>query len=211
MIYNIAEKVYPGDISIKFKIRTGPNKQDTPDNSGADGFAMSVVNLENVEQLEAYINTVQHGGGTGYAVQAPFGTNSTGNADDAFGGENIFLGEKRSAFHIEFDTWQNHEGGSATGDPAENHIAIMIDGQATDHKLISKTHLEDNLWHDIQIKTNGENIKVYFDGVVKIDGNIPNFGFRGGYIVFSGSTGLYTNYHSFDDLVVVDKCIVPQI
>ena len=57
---------------------------------------------------------------------------------------------------------------------------------------------------------NGANILVLLDEVEVMNDFISDFSFRGGYIGFTGSTGYYTNYHRFDNLQILDDCIVPE-
>lgn len=50
---------------------------------------------------------------------------------------------------------------------------------------------------------------VTLDGLPAIDGLVPGLDLRGGFIGFSGSTGYYSNYHRFDDLQILQECLVP--
>lgn len=193
LIYNSMLKVYPGDITMRIKIRTG--QPGIPTDTGADGFAMTVIDAEDQAELESYASAVRSGGCLGYGVAGVY-CGSGGEMDV-------------SAFHIEFDTWYNSETG--IDDPTtENHVAINTDGNPGEHLLWKNTLLEDNSWHDIEIKTDANRVTVKMDSAVIIDDTIADFSFRGGYIFFSGSTGAAKNFHSVDDLEVVQECRVPD-
>ena len=184
-IYNVGEKVNPGDVELSFKIWTGDGL-----NSGADGFAMSVINVPTVFDLEEVIDMGASGGCLGYGVSGNCGPLTV------------------DAFHIEFDTWKND--GNPNFDPsAGNHIAITLDGDPSNHVFWETVMLEDAQWHEVVVKIVGQNITVHFDGELIIQGDLPTFQFHGGFIGFSGTTGWATNYHRFDDLHVKQACEVP--
>jgi hypothetical protein len=185
-IFNTVEGVNPGDVEIHFSIWTGGNVGTT----GADGFTMSVVNAASVADLENFIATAANGGCLGYGVSGECG--------------NMTL----DAFHVEFDTYQNN--GDVNYDPtSQNHIAVMLDGDASNHVLWVAQTLEDSQWHDVMIKTIGQQIIVTFDGNELINDNVNDFQFHGGFIGFTGVTGWGTNFHRFDNLQIVQNCMVP--
>lgn len=185
-IFNIAEPINPGNVEIQFSIWTGEGM-----NSGADGFAMSVINTDDIPTLETIINTAGNGGCLGYGVSGPCGPMTI------------------TAFHIEFDTW--HNANDPITDPIpENHVAITLDGDPGNHYLVAAVpSLEDSQWHDITVITQGTYITVELDGAVVIADDIPAFKFHGGYVGFSGTTGWASNYHRFDNLAVLQECLVP--
>ncbi len=189
-IFNVAQKVNPGDVTISFKIQTGPNV-----GNGADGFAMTVYDAESVTELEALIAAAHGGGGLAYAVSGPYGPAVI------------------DALHVEIDTWYNQYNGTSelhTDPTSENHIAVCLNGDAGNCPLWAAVpNIEDMAWHDVAIQVEGYHIIVTLDGTTVLDDDIPGFEFRGGYIGFTGSTGYYSNYHRFDDLLVVQACIVP--
>ncbi len=205
-IYNTAQKVYPGDISLSFTIRTG---SDVPDsgNKGADGFAINILNVETADQVKNYVNSALNGGCLGYGV--------TGVCVEE--GQNPMIIE---SFHIEFDTHNNSAGTykEPTDPTPDNHIAVTLNGDPGDHKLFKAlpdseqglSDLEDMLWHEITLKTKGPLVTITMDGKTVINQEIEGFNFRGGYIGFSGTTGGKTNYHSFDNLQIMDRCLVPN-
>ena len=191
-IYNSELKLSPGDITMKIDIRTG---KPVPSGDGADGFAMTVYDADNTVPLTDYVNATRAGGCLGYGV--------AGDYCGSGGSLNV------TAFHIEFDTWYNSEYG--LGDPTtNNHIAINLNGNPGGHQLYKEIEFEDYAWHNIEITTLGSKVTVKMDSSVIIDDTIPDFLFRGGYIVFSGSTGASTNFHSVDNLEIVHECTVPE-
>lgn len=187
-IFNTSNIINPGNISISVRILTGGG-------TGADGFAMSVIQAESPEELRQIINSAGSGGALGYGYGGDWGT-----YDDVPG------------FHIEFDTWYNvYNGGNEfhTDPTPENHIGVTLDGDPGNHYLWAELpNIEDQRWHDINIEINGRNVVVTMDGESVIDGFIEQLDFKGGYIGFSGTTGYYTNYHRFDDLQVRQECLV---
>ena len=120
-------------------------------------------------------------------------------------------------FHVEFDTYYNSIPPHPHQDPTpEDHVAIHFNG-SLDTDLdpdpnnevslwAAMPNLEDNFWHQIDVRVSGTNIQVDVDGQSVIDGTVPSYLFKGGMIGFSGSTGAVTNYHRFDDLVVRESC-----
>ncbi len=189
-IYNITDILTPGDVSISFKIMTGPNV-----GNGADGFALSVWEVDDVAALDAVVAAAHSGGGLAYGVAGGYG-GWTGNA-----------------FHVEIDTWHNVYNGTTefhTDPTPENHIAVLLDGDAGDHELWAPVpNIEDMQWHDVVVDVEGVHVIILLDGQVIIDDEIPELDFRGGLIGFSGSTGYYTNYHRFDELQILQECVVP--
>ena len=100
-IYTVSELVTPGDVSISFYIRTGGG-------TGADGFAMSVFDAEDLTELESLIAAAHTGGGLGYGVA---------------GDDGSWVGD---AFHVEIDTWHHVYNGPTelhTDPTPENHSA----------------------------------------------------------------------------------------
>tara|TARA_B100000029_G_scaffold385551_1_gene381245 strand:+ start:649 stop:1992 length:1344 start_codon:yes stop_codon:yes gene_type:complete len=183
-IFNTVDIVTPGDVSISFKIMTGGGI-----NSGADGFAMSVYELPSEEALDNVVNTAWAGGCMGYGV-----SNNCGDLTV-------------TGFHVEFDTWHNANHNDPT---TQNHIGVMLNGDPSTHYLSAAVpSLEDMQWHDVTIQVTGTTVVVTLDGNVIIDDSIEGLDFRGGYIGFSGSTGWASNYHRFDELQILQECIVP--
>jgi hypothetical protein len=201
-IYYLARKVNPGDVNLTFKISTG--KCDDPGactngSEGADGFAMSIFEQETESDLiDLITNYSRGGGGMGYflAPEAP----------------------PVAAFHLEFDTYYNSIPPHEHQDPTtDDHVQVHMNGNQDndldpdpDNEVTlwaAMPNLEDNMWHDVEINIAGPHIQVTVDGVEIINGMVPTFSFKGGFIGFSGSTGTVYNYHRFDDLQIRDVCI----
>jgi len=194
-IFNIQDMVTPGDVQINFKIRTGGGA-----GGGADGFAMSVIEAKSIEELDTIMNHPTTGGCLGYAV-----ANCPKNPTEEYPHLDI------TAFHVEFDTFHNVD--NPITDPTfENHVGVMLNGDAGDHKFWSSfpgnMNIEDLQWHSVSIAVTGTNVSVTVDAQELINGDIENLDFRGGFIGFSGTTGGKTNYHSFDDLEIIQQCLV---
>lgn len=188
-LYKTDRKVDPGDFRLEFRIATGGGI-----NSGADGYAVNVVNVPDVAALSDYVHSAANGGCLGYGISAACIPGSTYTID---------------AFHVEFDTWYNGE----FSDPfSGNHVEITFDGHPEIHPqglAASVPSLEDLQWRDIVVEAQGTQLTVTMNGTVIIQKNIPGFSFDGGYIGVSGSTGWASNYHRFDDLRILDRCEVP--
>ncbi|MFM2161372.1 MAG: hypothetical protein RLZZ383_884 [Pseudomonadota bacterium] len=188
--FRTGARVNPGDVRIVFDIATGGG--DSLGNSGADGYALSVVDVPDVPTLEAWINSTAAGGCLGYGSVPPC-SGAPGNPVNAF--------------HIEFDTWYNGEYGDQS---QQNHIAVALDGNPTNPiAYLAVPNLEDLVWRTVEVRTVGQTVEVYVDGRIAIQTTVPGFQFDGGYIGVSGSTGSATNEHRFDNLRVYDRCVVP--
>ncbi len=183
-IYNNAAYIQPGDVSMRFSIQTGGGI-----NGGADGFAMTILEAKTVADVQTYIQNGQPGGCLGYGVVPPCGTMS-----------NI------KAFHVEFDTFHNFQ--DPFTDPTENdHIGVLLNGDASDHKVYADIPgLEDFQWHDVRIDVDGTTVHVFYDGVEMVTKSVPELDFRGGYVLFTGSTGWASNFHRFDNLDILHQC-----
>ena len=185
-VYNPQTDVAAGSVSIAFSMATGGG-------SGADGFAMTIVQTDSIDELEnVIIANALPGSGIGYGVGGAYG-DWVGNA-----------------FTVEIDTYENVFNGTNElhTDPTPNdHIAITLDGDAGNHLWWTDVgEVEDLEWRSIQVDIIGFHVRVWIDGVMTLDQDFPELEFRGGYIFFSGSTGYYTNYHRFDDLTVLHAC-----
>ena len=198
-IANVGRSVAGGDVRMRFRVATGQCDAIGPcadtGTPGADGFALSVFEVPDVATLEEIIRTAQAGGGLGYGIAGGWGS---------------WSGEEVDAFHIEFDTWYNLYNGSTefhTDPTRENHIAITLNGNPGDHVAWAEApSLEDNGWHDMEVIIEGAQVVVIMDGAVVIDEDVPGLNFKGGYVVFTGSTGYFYNFHRFDELQVIEDC-----
>ena len=66
--------------------------------------------------------------------------------------------------------------------------------------------LEDNEWHDVVITIAGNQLSVTWDEGVIIEGTVPNFNFKGGYLGVTSTTGGLYSYQRIDDLNIIDHC-----
>jgi len=83
----------------------------------------------------------------------------------------------------------------------------LLNGNAADHKVVTEiANLEYFQWHDVQIDVNGTTVRVVYDGIEKVVQEVDGLDFRGGYIVFTGSTGWATNHRRFDKLQILHQC-----
>lgn len=188
--FRTGARVNPGDVRIVFDIATGGGA--SLGNSGADGYALSVVDVPDVPTLEAWINSTAAGGCLGYGSVPPCASAP---------------GNPVNAFHVEFDTWYNGEYGDQD---QRNHIAVALDGNPTNPvAYLAVPNLEDLAWRTVEVRTIGQTVEVYVDGQQAVQTTVPGFQFDGGYIGVSGSTGSATNEHRFDNLRVYDRCVVP--
>ena len=184
-IWNTVDYIKPGDVQISFDFQTGGGI-----NGGADGFALSVIEAKNAADLQVILAAAKDGGCLGYGVSGPCGTTAV------------------KAFHLEIDTFYN------TGDPntdptSSNHIAVTLDGNASNHLLWASTPgIEDLQWHTVTVQVDGAKVTATLDGKPLFSQEIKDFEFRGGYIGFSGSTGWASNFHRFDNLKILQQCLV---
>lgn len=183
-----------GDIRIRFDISTGQCNEPgvcASTATGADGFAMSIIETSTVDDVRGILERAQGGGGLGYGVSGGYGT------------------EVITAFHIEFDTWYNqlNDAEYHTDPTTENHIGITLNGDPGNHILwAALPNLEDNNWHSVAIDVVGSTVTVRFDDVVVAEEEVEGLVFKGGWLAFTGVTGYYSNYHRFDNLVITEAC-----
>ena len=187
-IYNDAEYVYPGSVSIRFDMLTGGGS-----GSGADGFAMTIVETDVPADLPGILTAAKSGGGLAYASQG------------GYGNPPVF-----KAFTVEIDTWYNSYNGNNefhTDPTQDDHIELMLDLDAGNSiAFTSAGEIEDQAWHSVRVDVVGKDVKVWLNGELKVEQTVLELDFRGGYIFFSGSTGYYTNYHQFDNLQIIHDC-----
>ncbi len=186
-IYSVTPKVAPGSVSIRLRFATGGGGDFT----GADGFAVSFMKAESLEEMVGWIELADGGGGLGYGNGGDYG---------AFDGD---------AFTVEIDTWQNVENDSELhSDPTASDHLELTQGLDPESSLgfYDLGDVEDLNWHSVRVDIAATQITVWYDGAVALDKDVPDFQFRGGYVFFSGSTGYYSNFHRFDDLEILHDC-----
>ncbi len=186
-IYNSEEYVRPGTVSVRFDIQTGGGS-----GSGADGFAVSIVEAYEVAELEALLPVMADGGGLGYGAGGDYGS---------YDGE---------AFTVEIDTWYNHRNGhnEPHTDPTESDHLEFTAGLDPGNSLawVDVGEVEDMEWHKVRVDIIAPRLRVWYDDVLHIDQDVSGLRFRGGFIMFTGSTGYHTNYHRFDQLRLIHAC-----
>ena len=200
-IANTEQRISDGNVRLRFQVATGGCDTVGPcgadQSTGADGFALSIFDVASAAELETIIDTAASGGGLGYGIA---------------GGWGRYTGAPVDGFHIEFDTWYNVYNGTNefhTDPTRTNHIGITLDGNPGEHVLWAETPtLEDNTWHEIEVTIDGSQVTVVMNGETIIDDPIPGYYFKGGFVLFTGTTGYYSNYHRFDELQVIEDCRV---
>ena len=196
--YNIGRSINPGNLNMRFKISTGQcaanatcELSNCNSSAGADGFALSVIDVE-AGDLTGLFADAFSGGGLGYGVNGPYGNRAV------------------NAFHLEFDTWHNVNNGNTqrhTDPTAEDHVEITLNGDPSDSQgYAPMPDLEDNLWHQVQVRIQGSEISIWVDDVLMIEQTIEDYQFKGGLIGFSGTTGFYTNFHRIDSIELNEVC-----
>ena len=188
-VYNDSESILSGLASIEFTLITGGGI-----GGGADGFAFTIVELDDPNTFSTLINAANRGGGLGYAVGG-----AHLEADYTLDGE---------ALTVEIDTWYNDASrGARHSDPTvQNHLAITRNGDPGDHIAWHEVPtIEDLMPHTVRVDFVDESMRIAYDGELVIEQDIT-FTFKGGYMFFSGSTGAASNYHRFDEVQILHGC-----
>lgn len=188
-VYNDSESIQSGLASIEFTLITGGGI-----GGGADGFALTIVELDDPSTFSNLINAANRGGGLGYAIGGL-------HAEPDY----MLEGE---ALTVEIDTWYNEQASGArhTDPTSQNHIAITLNGAPGDHiAWFEVPNIEDLQPHTVRVDFVENTMRITYDGLLVIDQDIT-FTFKGGYMFFSGSTGSATNYHRFDEVQIIHGC-----
>jgi hypothetical protein len=189
-VYNNVDAISSGLASIEFVMATGGGI-----NGGADGFALTIIDIADSTELDNLIDHASAGGGLGYAVAPQFGRDDFEWVGDAV--------------TVEIDTWYNEwfDRGANLLDPTrQNHIALTRNVNPGDHIVWHAVpNVEDLMPHTVRIDLLGNSIRITYDGTVVIEEPVQ-FAFKGGYMFFSGSTGWATNFHRFDALDILSNC-----
>ena len=140
-IFKISERVNAGNAKLSFDIFTGGGG-----NGGADGFAMTVIDLPNVAALETI--SPRHPRCLAYGV--------TGGC-----AANMIV----DAFHVEIDTWHNLIPNNPTKSHQSKPHRGHPDGNLSDHKLWAAIPtIEDQQWHTVDVDISGNYVSVKLDG-----------------------------------------------
>ena len=182
-VFNPNVRIPDGSVSIRFTVQTGNGI-----NHGADGLALTIIDIDDPSTLEALIASAPPGGGLGYGI----------------GGPNEFW--EGNALTIEVDTWPNVEEHEDYDPTTDSHIAIMRGADPSNHVIWSSVpDIEDFTPHDVQIDITPESMRILYDGEELARQRNPA-AFTGGYVFLSGSTGWATNHHRVSDLEILHDC-----
>ena len=187
--YNDIDLIERGLASIEFTIRTGNGL-----NGGADGFALTIVNLPDPDRFISLLDAAASGAGLGYAVGGAFATPE--------------FNQEVEAITVEVDTWYNsiNAGNRHTDPTEENHIAITQNVDASDHLAwFEVPNIEDMQDHRVRVDLLADRLRVSFDEVVVLEQD-ARLVFKGGYMFFSGSTGWASNLHIIDSVKILHDC-----
>jgi hypothetical protein len=206
-LFYLGQKIDPGDLRMTFKVSLGhcstPGYCPSP-TDGADGFAVSIFDVPDSATLKNIIDNHTSTGGTlGFLLV----NDSSGNPPPVV-----------DAFHLEFDTYYNQLswGHSHTDPTSQDHIQVHVDGNMVGdlddspdnvaELWASVPELEDNEWHDVVITIAGNQLSVTWDEATIIEGTVPNFNFKGGFLGVTSTTGGLYSYQRIDDLNIIDNC-----
>lgn len=161
--------VHPIKLNENFDVKT--NVYLGNDYYGADGITFTIQKLRYNSKLGYYINAL-------------------GGASGGLGYQGI-----ENSVAVEIDTFQNYQ-----FDPPFDRMAIDVNG-SVDHytQPVSLGNVEDGRIHTLEISWNASehNLRVYFDGSLKINVTIDLQKFVGSNLAvigFTGATGGYYNY-----------------
>lgn len=181
--YNTETWIQPGDMSIRMTIQTGNGIH-----GGADGLALTFLDLENPEHLPSLIENALPGGGIGYAIAE---------------GSEQWSGE---ALTVEIDTFENTGDYEHTDPTSSDHIGITERTNPEDHLAwVDTPDIADFETHNIRVDIIQDNIHIYLDDTLILKQQ-THVQFQGGYVFLSGSTGWATNQHIVHDLEVFHGC-----
>ena len=182
-VFNPNVHIPAGSVSIRFTVQTGNGL-----NNGADGLALTIIDIDDSSTLEELISAAPPGGALGYGI----------------GGPNGFW--EGDALTIEVDTWPNVEEHEDYDPTTESHIGIMSGADPSNHLVWSSVpDIEDFTPHDIQIDITPQSMRILYDGEELARQQNPEE-FTGGYVFLSGSTGWATNHHRVSDLEILHHC-----
>ena len=185
-VYNTQDTISSGVTSIRFTLQTGGGL-----NSGADGFAFTIIDIGNPQDLVTWLEQARSGGGLAYGFGGVYGN---------------WVGD---ALTVEIDTWHNTYNGTNefhTDPTTASHIALTKNADPSNHMIWFETPtVEDYQPHPIRVDILNGAVRVFYDGSEVINQAV-SVNFKGGQMFFSGSTGWATNYHVFDGLEILHEC-----
>lgn len=130
--------------------------------------------------------------------------------------ENVLVGggmgfEVGTGYGIEFDTYINEEWDPTSG---SGHIALFKDTPAMNPPMQFEyaNNMDDGEWHEVMIDLEVDKVRVYMDGVLRIDyDNGQPFDHSHQGIGFSASTGAFYEEHWIDDVVITKEPVVLKV
>ena len=171
----------------------------------ADGFAISIFDMTSPQDMIDLIqNHTRSGGGLGYNLLNHITTDAPPPTVDAF--------------HLQFDAYYNHTSiGHPHDDPTQNpHVQVHLNGSlendldpSPDNEVSLWTEipeLVDNQWHKMDVIITGTNLKVMRDDALLFEGTVPDYTFKGGFLVLTATTGAASMYQRIDDLEFFNTC-----
>ena len=208
-VIQTARQFTPGDLHLSFLMNMGRCAVPEISCSGfgevADGFAISIFNLETPEEvIEMIQDHTSPGGGLGYQLRP--------SLTDGHPPPEV------EAFHLEFDVYYNHTSrGHLHDDPTNgNHIQVLFNANMDNDldpdpnnevTLWSEVpQLVDNQWHEMVVDVSGTDVRVSRDGIVLMEGSVPAYSFKGGWMVLTATTGAVGMYQRLDDLDIMESC-----
>ena len=208
-LIDISRQFTPGNLHLTFRMNMGqcaePEVSCANSSEAADGFAISIFDMMSPQDMIDLIqNHTRSGGGLGYNLMNHITTDAPPPAVDAF--------------HLQFDAYYNHTSiGHPHDDPTQNpHVQVHLNGSlendldpSPDSEVSLWTEipeLVDNQWHDMAVIITGTNLKVMRDDALLFEGTVPDYTFKGGFLVLSATTGNASMYQRIDDLEIFNTC-----
>lgn len=208
-LVDISRQFNPGNLHLSFRMNMGrcaePETSCLSQSTVADGFAISIFNLATSQELIDLIrNHTRPGGGLGYMLMNHIETDAPAPAVEAF--------------HLQFDAYYNHTSiGHNHDDPTQNpHVQVHLNGNLTndldpnpDNEMSLWTEipeLVDNQWHEMAVSITGTRLQVMRDAEMLFEGTVPDYTFKGGFLVLTATTGAVGMYQRIDDLEFLGLC-----
>lgn len=222
-IFLTGRTIDPGSLDVSFRMSTGASQCPDPDQACSrpdgmpyeisDGFAVTFWNVaaDGVDDLWDALCRCGSGAVTTASILADQG-----------------LTEAPEGITIEFDSYPNACPNNGFFDPVQApHVEILQNGryfrgpegltreercmlmdfsQEEGLTWASYPEFTDNFWHDVELSIRAGGVKVYIDGGLVLDAELPDFQFKGGVLAFSGGSGAVPSYQRFDELSVQSGC-----
>ena len=208
-LIDISRQFNPGNLHLSFRMNMGrcpdPETSCFSQSTVADGFAISIFNQASSQEM---IDLIRHhtrpGGGLGYSLMNHIETDAPPPTVEAF--------------HLQFDAYYNHTSiGHNHDDPINSpHVQVHLNGSHDNDLDLSPNNeislwteipeLVDNQWHDMTVTITGTTLKVLRDEALLFEGIVPDYTFKGGFLVLTATTGAVGMYQRIDDLEFLGLC-----